>query len=203
MLSNIANSVTTLLFNYQFYKYYLSTGVDSITIVLYFQFLVSSMIFGFSTGVAPIISYKYGEKQLDELLKIKKSSFIIFTVLSLICFISSLFLIYPVANIFSGGDASVYKLTVENYFYFSFSILFMGVSIFASSYFTAVEDGKTSLIISSLRTLVFLSCSLIILPLLIGEIGVWVATSFAELLGAIISLLFILKKKVSKITFKQ
>jgi putative MATE family efflux protein len=78
MLSNIANSVTTFLFNYQFFRYYSYTGVDSITIVLYFQFLVSSMMFGFSMGVSPVISYKFGEGNKDELKQIKKNSFIIF-----------------------------------------------------------------------------------------------------------------------------
>ena len=191
MLSNIANSVTTFLFNYQFFKYCSYTGVDSITIVLYFQFLVSSMMFGFSTGVSPVISYKFGEGDLEELRQVKKNSFIIFTTLSIICFLISLVAIYPVAGIFSGGDIDVYNMTVNNYVYFSFSLLFMGISIFASSYFTSVGDGVTSLVISTLRTLVFLSCSLLILPLLFDEDGLWIATSFAELLGAIVSLIFI------------
>ena len=197
MLSNIANSVTTFLFNYQFFKYCSYTGVDSITIVLYFQFLVSSMMFGFSTGVSPIISYKFGEGNLEELKKIKKNSFIIFTTLSVICFAISLITIYPVAEIFCGKDIDVYNMTVENYFYFSFSLIFMGISIFASSYFTAVGDGVRSLIISTLRTLVFLSSSLILLPLLFKEEGLWFATSFAELLGAILSIvmLYISSKK--------
>lgn len=199
MLSNIANSVTTFLFNYQFFRYYSYVGVDAITIVLYFQFLVSSMMFGFSTGVAPIFSYKLGEGNLVELKQIKKNSCKIFITLSIICFLLSLITVYPVANIFSGGSAEVYNLTVNNYIYFSFSLLFMGISIFASSYFTATGDGVTSLIISTLRTLVFLSCSLIVLPLIFDEIGLWLATSIAELLGAIISFLFIIfKDKISK-----
>lgn len=198
MLSNIANSVTTFLFNYQFFKFFSYTGVDSITIVLYFQFLVSSMMFGFSTGVSPVISYKYGEGNVEELKQIKKNSFIIFGSLSFICFIASLIIVYPVANIFSGGDIAVYNMTVDNYKYFSFSLLFMGISIFASSYFTAVGDGVTSLIISTLRTLVFLSCSLIVLPLIFAESSLWFATSLAELLGAIVSLAFIVYKKTIK-----
>lgn len=194
MLSNIANSVTTFLFNYQFFRYYSYIGVDSITIVLYFQFLVSSMMFGFSTGVAPVISYKLGQGNIAELTRVKNNSIKIFTILSVICFTFSLIAIYPVAKIFSGGSHEVYILTVDNYIYFSFSLLFMGISIFASSYFTAIGDGVTSLIISTLRTFVFLSCSLIILPMIFKELGLWFATSVAEMLGAIISILFILYK---------
>ena len=191
MLNNLANSVTTFLFNYQFFRYYSYTGVDSITIVLYFQFLVSSMMFGFSTGVSPIISYKFGEKNFQELKQIKKNSFIVFGSLSMFCFILSLIIIYPVANIFSGGDIDVYILTINNYWRFSFSLLFMGVSIFASSYFTAIGDGLISFVISTLRTLVFLSGALMILPLIFDQKGLWIATSFAEFLGAIVSLIFV------------
>lgn len=200
MLSNIANSVTTFLFNYQFFRYYSYIGVDSITIVLYFQFLVSSMIFGFSTGVAPVISYKLGVGNIEELKDIKKDSIKIFCSLSVICFILSLITIYPVAKIFSGGSSAVYNLTVNNYIYFSFSLMFMGISIFASSYFTAIGEGISSLIISTLRTLVFLSCSILVLPLIFSETGLWIATSVAELLGAIIAIWFIfLKDKKSKL----
>ena len=135
-----------------------------------------------------------GEGNKDELKQIKKNSFIIFGTLSVICFVVSLLTVYPVAELFSGGDVEVYKLTVDNYIYFSFSLLFMGISIFASSYFTAIGDGVTSLIISTLRTLVFLSLSLVVLPLLFKEAGLWFATSFAELLGALLSILLIVIK---------
>ena len=196
MLTNIANSITTFLFNYQFFKYFSYTGVDSITIVLYFQFLVSSMMFGFSTGVSPIISYKFGAGNKEELKNIKKNSFIIFGTLSIICFITSLIVIYPVANVFSGGNMDVYNMTVSNYKYFSFSLIFMGVSIFASSYFTAIGDGLTSLVISTLRTLVFLASSLILLPLIFNENALWFSTSLAELLGAIVSVGLIYYKSI-------
>lgn len=195
LLTNIANSITTLLFNYQFFKYYSYVGVDSITIVLYFQFLVSSMVFGFSTGIAPIISYKFGEGSIIELKQIKKNSFIIFSFLSVVCFAVSLFAIYPAAKVFSGNDIAVYQMTVDNYIYFSFSLLFMGISIFASSYFTAIGDGLTSLFISFLRTLLFLAGSLILLPLIFNEQSLWCATSVAELLGAIVSIILILIKQ--------
>lgn len=200
MLSNLANSVTTFLFNYQFFRYYTEVGVDSITIVLYFQFLVSSMIFGFSTGVAPIISYKYGVGNKDELKKIRKNCFLIFIILSILCYTISLFTIYPVAQIFSGGSVEVYNLTVDNYIYFSFSLLFMGISIFASSYFTAINDGISSLIVSTLRTLVFLSLCLIIVPIFLDEAGLWMATSIAELLGATVSIIMLVikNKKTNK-----
>lgn len=196
MLANIANSVTTFLFNYQFYKYYLDTGVDSITIVLYFQFFVSSIMYGFASGIAPIISYKFGKQEKEAIISIKRRSIVIISLLSIISFIASILLISPVALLFSGCSVEVYNLTISNFIYFALSLLFMGISIFASSYFTALNDGVSSLIISTLRTLVFLSISLIVLPELFNEFGLWFATSFAELLGAIVSIVFVVVKKI-------
>lgn len=203
MLSNIANSVTTFLFNYQFYKYYLDTGVDSITIVLYFQFFVSSIMYGFASGIAPIFSYKFGKQQLNEILSLKKRSILIICLLSLLSFIVSILLISPISLLFSGGSIEVYKLTIDNFIYFAFSLLFMGISIFASSYFTALNDGVSSLIISTLRTFVFLSVALIVLPLLFNEVGLWSATAVAELLGALLSVGFIIIKKIDFKTLEE
>ena len=199
MLSNLACSVTTFIYNYQFYKFYSDIGVDSITIVLYFQFFVSSMMYGFASGVAPIISYKFGQKDETQIKIIKRRSFTLILILGLIGFILSCILIKPVTKLFAGGSLDVFNLTVDNFSLFAFSLLFMGVSIFSSSYFTAINDGVSSLIISTLRTLVLLSVCLIVLPLLFDEVGLWISTSVAEMLSAVLSICFIL---IKKITFK-
>ena len=195
MLSNIANSVSTFLFNYQFYRFYLDVGVDSITIVLYFQFLVSSMMYGFASGIAPIISYKYGKKEEVEIKELRNKGITIISVMSVFCFCLSLVLISPITKLFSGGSIEVYNLIKGNFIYFAFSLLFMGISVFISSYFTALNDGITSLIISSLRTLVFLSLCLIVLPKLFSKSGLWIATTVAEFMGALVSISIVLYKK--------
>ena len=196
MLSNIACSVTTFIYNYQFYKFYSDTGVDSITIVLYFQFFVSSMMYGFASGIAPIISYKFGQQDDLQIRIIKRRSLVLISILGIIGFGLSCILINPVAKLFAGGSIEVFNLTVENFSLFAFSLLFMGISIFSSSYFTAINDGVTSLIISTLRTLVFLSVCLVLLPLIFDSIGLWVSTSVAEFLAVTLSICLILVKKV-------
>lgn len=153
-------------------------------------------MYGFASGIAPIISYKFGKQEKEEIISIKRKSIIIISLLSIISFISSILLILPVSLLFSGGSAEVYDLTVSNFIYFALSLLFVGISIFASSYFTALNDGISSLIISTLRTLVFLSLSLIVLPKLFNEFGLWFSTAIAELLGAVVSILYIVIKKI-------
>lgn len=199
MMTNLATSITTIIFNYQCLKFYGEDGVAAITIVLYFQFLLSAIFFGFSQGTAPIISYQFGNRNKIQLKKIYKYCLITVLVLSITSFGMSFALINPVTILFAGYKSNVYNIVMNNFVWYSFSLLFMGLSIFASSYFTALGDGLTSSIISFLRTLVFLAASLLIIPLIMGEAGVWFSVTVAELLGLIVAIFFLRFKNLNKI----
>ena len=195
MVTNLANAITTFLFNMQCMKYYGEDGVAAITIVLYFQFLFSALFFGYSTGIAPVMSYKYGSGNSKELRYIYSRSLIIVLFISIIGFISSFFLIYPVASLFSGYGSNVYNIVVNNFKYYALALLLFGTSIFASSYFTSLGNGVVSAIISFSRTILFLTISLIVLPLLFNEIGIWISVPVAEAIGVIVSIICFIKYK--------
>ena len=101
----------------------------------------------------------------------------------------------PLARLFVGYDAGLYTLTCHAFRLFSFAFLFAGFNIFASSFFTALGNGLISAAISFLRTLVFQTSSVIILPLLIGVDGIWYAITVAEIFATIISVIFLLAKR--------
>ena len=61
-IGNLSISVTTFLFNIEMMKYIGVDGVAAITIVLYAEFILTSVFYGYSSGVAPIFSYNYGSK---------------------------------------------------------------------------------------------------------------------------------------------
>ena len=86
-------------------------------------------------------------------------------------------------------------MSVYGFRLFSVSFLFTGISIFASSMFTAFSDGKVSAIISFLRTFVFIVAMLAALPRLLGLDGVWLAIPIAELLGFIVSVFYLYRKR--------
>lgn len=195
MVTNLASAITTFLFNYQCLKFYGDSGVAAITVVLYFQFLINAVIFGFSSGIAPVISYKMGNNDLDQVKKIFKISMIFIIVFSVLSFIGSLLLIRPVAHLFAGDNKEVYSIIVEDFIFFAPSFIFMGVSIFASSFFTALENGKLSAIISFLRTLLLLSASIMILPLIFDKTGIWISVSVAEIIGFIVSSIILITNK--------
>lgn len=195
MMTNLATAVTTILFNYQCLKFYGEDGVAAITIVLYFQFLLSAVYFGFSQGTAPIISYQYGSENYVQLKKVYRYSIIDIIVFSIVALGVTFALIEPVSALFAGRNSNVYNIILADFSWFSCSLMVMGISIFASSFFTALGDGVTSSIISTLRTLVFLCLALILVPMFMGKAGIWFSVTIAEILGAAVSIFYLLYKR--------
>lgn len=193
MVTNLANAIATFLFNYQCQKFYGDDGVAAITIVLYFQFLFTAILFGYSMGIAPVISYKYGKNDKVELRSLLKKSLYIVAITSILAYFLSFLTISPVARLFSGKNENVYNITCDNFKLYNFAFILFGLSIFASSYFTALGNGFVSAVISFSRTIVFLTIALLVLPLIFKESGIWISVPIAESLGDLISIFYLIK----------
>ncbi len=190
MIGNLANAITTYLFNYSFMRFYGEDGVAAITIVLYFQFVFSAIYFGYAMGVSPVISYKYGCNDIRQLKTIIKNSMWFYVVVSGAVFILSRWIIKPAMGIFTVPGSPVFDIALVGFSLFSVSFLLMGINIFASAMFTAFSNGRVSAIISFSRTLIFIVAAILLLPLIIGESGLWLAIPVAEGLGLIMSLVY-------------
>lgn len=200
MVTNLANAVTTFLFNYVFLQFYGEDGVASITIILYFQYIFTALYFGYSNGIAPIISFKYGCQDKEQLKSIFKNS-ILFLIVS--SFISNILLHVSVSQaltIFTPANSNVYNIVMNGFTMYSFAFIIMGLGIFSSALFTAFSDGKSSAIISFSRTFIFIIGSILFLPSMLGEIGIWIAVPIAEILGFVVALYYLVIKK-SKFTY--
>lgn len=195
MVTNLANAVTTFLFNMLFMKYYGEDGVAAITIVLYFQFVYTAIYFGYPSGIAPIISYKYGAEDKKQLKSIFKISLFFVIVSSIVLYLLSVTTITGLLHLFTEQDSNVYMIAEKGFFIYATSFLLMGISIFASALFTSFSDGLVSAIISFARTFIFVICTILILPMFFGEIGLWIAVPIAEFLGVAVSVFFLIKKK--------
>lgn len=194
MVSNLSTAVTTLLFNITTLKYIGEDGVAAISILLYAQYIFTAVYQGYSSGVAPVFSYNFGngdKKELGKLLKYSLTFIMICSVIS--CAISALGA-GMITAIFTPAGTAVYNIAVNGFYYFSVGFLIMGVNLFTSAFFTAVSEGKTASILSTLRTMVFLTAGIIFLPQIMGVVGIWLAVPFAELLALILSVVFLRKK---------
>lgn len=195
MVSNLSTAVTTFLFNITVLKFIGEDGVAAISILLYAQYIFTAVYLGYSSGVAPIFSYKYGQNDYAQLKALLKNSLVFIAVCSVVSFVISILGAGTITSIFAPVGSAVYDLGVNGFTYFSVGFLFMGINLFASAFFTALSDGKTASILSILRTLVFLTAGVLLLPYLVGVPGIWLAVPCAEFLALLLSVLSLWKKR--------
>jgi len=195
MLTNLSMSLVNMLYNIQLMKYIGSNGVVAYGIIMYVGFIFVGTYLGYSIGTAPIIAYHYGAKNTDELKSLLKKSLRLILLTSVvmtgIAEISSKLL----ASIFVSYDIELLEMTTRAIRLFSLSYIISGFNIFASSFFTALNNGVVSGVISFFRTLVFGIAMILLLPLIIGIDGLWLAVVFTEILALIVSFIFL---KVNK-----
>lgn len=195
LLSNVAMSLVGMLYNIQLLKYAGEGGVSAYGVLSYVSMLFNAMFIGFSIGTAPVIGYHYGAKNNKELTSLLKKSIVILLITSIAMFAISEATGGIFANIFVGNDLNTKELTIRGFTIFSFAFLFMGFSIFLSSFFTALNDGFTSAMISFLRTIVFQVAAVIILPLILDIDGIWISLVVAEFASIVVAIIFLFAKK--------
>ncbi len=195
LMSNISGSVVGIVYNFQLLKYLGENGVSAYGVLMYVQFIFIAIFVGYSIGCAPVVSFHYGAGNHSELQSLLKKSTRIVGSLSIILTVLALALAHPLAKMFVGYDAELLAITSHAFKLFSFSFLLAGFNIFASSFFTALNNGAISAAISFLRTLIFQTSSVLILPLILGVDGLWGANVAAEIFAFVISLVFLVANR--------
>lgn len=191
LLSNIAMSIVGMLYNVQLLKYAGEDGVAAYGVLMYVNMIFLAIFIGYSMGTAPVVSYHYGAANHAELQSLRKKSLVIIGISSIIMFLLAEVLARPLSMIFSSYDKNLFDMTVRAFLIYSFSFLFSGFAIWSSSFFTALNNGVVSAIISFLRTLVFQVAAVLILPLILELDGIWLSIVAAELMAVILGAIFL------------
>ncbi len=194
-MSNIAMNIVGMLYNVQLMKYAGEDGVAAYGVMMYVSLVFSGAFIGYSIGTAPIISYHYGAQNSGELHGLLRKSLKLIGGFALCMVAAAEVLALPLSKIFVGYDAALLALTVSGFRVYALSFLFMGYAIYGSGFFTALNDGLTSALISFLRTLVFQVAAVLALPLLFGIDGVWLSVLAAELMAVVLSGVFLVVKQ--------
>ena len=190
MVNSLATAVTTFLFNISMMRLAGEDGIAAITIILYAQFLFSAAYLGFANGVAPVISYNYGNRNIVQMKRLFRMCFGIILVSSVVCLGFSYIMAVPAIAIFTPQDSNTFAIARDGYRIFMWNFLFAGVNIFASSFFTALSNGKVSAAISFLRTFVFVVGSILVLPHFLEIDGIWLSIPVAEVCTMVVALCF-------------
>lgn len=195
LMSNISMNLVGMLYNIQLMRYIGEDGVAAYGVLMYVSFVFISIFIGYAIGTAPIFGFHYGAQNHDEMRSLLKKSFVIIGITSLVMLVLSLVLARPLAKIFVGYDPALCDLTVRAFVINAFSLLFVGLAIFSSSFFTALSDGLISALIAFLRTLVFQIAAIMLLPLIFDVDGIWASVIAAEFAACVLGIAFIFAKR--------
>lgn len=195
LMSNISISLVSMLYNIQLMKYAGENGVAAYGVLMYVNMIFLAAFIGYSNGTAPVVSYHYGAKNQNDVTSTLKRSFVIIGAFSVSMFFIAEIMAAPLSKIFVGYDEALLNLTERAFSIYSFSFLFSGIAIYGSAFFTALNDGLTSALISFLRALVFQVAAVLLLPIIWGVDGIWISVVAAEVVAAIVTILFLIKKR--------
>lgn len=191
LMSSISGSLVSMLYNAQLLRYAGEDGVAAYGVLMYVSLVFQAVFIGYSVGTAPVIGYHYGAQNHGELRGLRRRSLAVVAVFAAAMFAAAQLLARPLSRLFVGYDPELLELTVQAFFIFSFSFLFSGFAIFGSSFFTALNNGMVSAVISFLRTLVFQTAAVLIFPLIWGVDGIWLSIVAAEALAVAVTAVFL------------
>ena len=187
MATTLVTGIVTMMFNWTMLNYVGEEGVAAITIIMYVLMFTTSLYTGYSYGVAPMISYYYGEEDHGKLKKLIWMSIGAVAVVAAAALAVSLAMTEPLVSVFARPEDPVYALAVTGNRICSFALIFIGFSVFASGMFTALSNGIVSAVLAFSRSFVFMVIAMLVLPAMLGVTGVWLATPVAEFAAFLLS----------------
>lgn len=193
MATALVTGIITMMFNWTMLYYVGEDGVAAVTIIMYVLMFASSLYTGYSYGVAPMLSFYHGEQNHEKLKKLVAVSLKVIALISVVTVIGSFLLTKPLVSVFARPDNPVYNLAVTGNRICTIALLFIGFNIFASGMFTALSNGIVSAVLAFSRSFVFMLVTMIVLPMILGVNGIWLATPAAELLALALSAFMFLK----------
>ncbi len=193
MATALVTGIITMMFNWTMLHYVGEDGVAAVTIIMYVLMFASSLYTGYSYGVAPMMSFYYGEQNHEKLKKLVEVSFKVIACISVVTVAASFLLTRPLVSVFARPDNPVHGLAVTGNRICTIALFFIGFNIFASGMFTALSNGIVSAVLAFSRSFVFMLVTMIVLPLLFGVNGIWLATPAAELMALALSAFMFIK----------
>lgn len=193
MAAALVTGIVTIMFNWTMLHYAGEDGVAAVTIIMYVLMFASSLYTGYSYGVAPMLSFYYGEKNHEKLKKMTAVSMKVIACISAVTVAASYLLTRALVSIFTSPDNPVYDLAVTGNRICSMALLFIGFNIYSSGMFTALSNGVVSAVLAFSRSFVFMLITMIVLPVILGVNGIWLATPVAELMALALSLAMFFK----------
>lgn len=187
-VSNVSGNIVAMLYNFQLMRFVGEDGVAAYGVLLYANWIFIAILFGYVTGAAPVIGYHFGAQNHDELKNLFRKSMIIMGIAGAALCVLTLVFADALSGIFVGYDPVLFEITKRAVIISAFAFIFIGLNIFASGFFTALNNGLVSAVIAFLRTVVFQVATVLILPEIWEIDGIWWSMVAAEILSLLVAM---------------
>ncbi len=190
-LGEVAISLMLVLGNYVFGSLLGESGVAAYSIACYCSPLFFMINNAIAQSAQPIISYDYGARRWE---RVRHTLRLVLTVAIVCSVVMATFIILltdPLVSLFVKDDPITYALAVKGMPLFAVDLLFLAVNVTMIGYFQSIKRGTWATVFTTLRGYIFLMFSFIILPLVWGVPGAWLAIPVAEGLTTVCIVLFI------------
>ena len=194
LLSNISTSIVSIVYNAQLLKFIGSDGVASFGVMMYVSFVFVAVFLGYAVGTAPIFGYNYGAKNVSELRNLLKKSLIIVFSSGILMTLIAIVLAEPIADLFVGYDKALHDMTVFAFRIFALQFIFAGFNTFITAFFTALNNGLVSGVISLFRVMIFKLSFVMVLPIFFGANGIWAANPLSDFAALLLGAFFLIKE---------
>ncbi|WP_419022665.1 MATE family efflux transporter [Emergencia sp.] len=195
MVTNLSQSVVGVLYNFQLMRLAGENGVAAYGIIMYVNFIFMAIFFGYSIGTGPIVAYQYGAGNHEELRNVFKKSIRLVVATGVTLMVLAEVLNVPLIKVFASYDQEMFDMTSHGFRIYAIAFLVIGINVWGSAFFTALNNGVVSAAISFLRTLIFQVSAILLLPQILGIDGVWSAVVVAEVLALLVTVMFLVKNK--------
>lgn len=187
LVTNVSMSFVTILYNLQLMRFLGEDGVAAYGVVMYINFFFIALFLGYSMGVSPVVSYHYGAGNRSELHNLFRKSLVILMTSAVAMVAAAELSAEWLSRLFVGYDAGLTQLTRHAFAIYSISFIFAPIGIFGSAFFTALNNGVISALLSFGRMFLFQAATILLLPLLMGVEGIWWAIVVAEALSVVLT----------------
>lgn len=195
MVTNLSASIINILYNFQLMKLAGENGIAAYGIIMYVNFAFMAIYLGYAIGSSPVVGYHYGAGNHEELKNLRRKSMVLMGGAGILMTVLAEILTVPLVTIFANYDAELFAMTCHGFRLYALAFLAMGLNVWGSAFFTALGNGLISAAISFLRTLLFQIVMVLVLPLLLGIDGIWLAIGAAELLALMVTATFLIANR--------
>ncbi len=192
-LSNAASSIVGMLYNHQLLYFIGTNGVAAYGVIMYVNFIFIGIYFGYAMGISPVIGYHFGANNKEELKNLFNRSMRLLITTGVVLTIIAELTAGILAKVFVGYDTELLELTKRGMMIYDIAFLMMGVNVFGSALFTALNNGKVSALLSVVRSVILEVSMILLLPPIFGGQSLWAIVVLVELGSLLLTVVMIVK----------